>query len=30
VLDTTDLVMLLIRSLVGSPDRAIHAAAKTG
>lgn len=30
VLDTTDLVMLLIRSLTGSPDRAIHAAAKTG
>src|SRR6266700_2924188 len=30
VLDTTDLVMLLIRSLAGSPDRAIHAAAKTG
>ena len=30
VLDTTDLVMLLIWSLVGSPDRAIYAAAKTG
>src|SRR5260370_11227723 len=28
VLDTTNLVMLLIRSLYGSPDPAIHAAAK--